>query len=226
MSTFCVTGFLHHIYIHCGLNRNQNEEHHKTWKPSDTLNFVQNQRGKGRMEEAEFFPRHAASTAPATGGCFSHPDHLLFASGLPTLTASGGKYSPRDEIRLWWLHLRSRQNVQRLVQIGSGILILLIVFVCVFTLVVTQESRTNNRSGYKTTARLKPMTGESDSGQSSSVMLSRLQNTAVVVVSPPEPVSLSEVFISVKTSAKEGYTYFEHTTCNNIFLLTRLFIFQ
>jgi hypothetical protein len=161
------------------------------------------------MEEAEFFPRHAASTA-ATGGCYSHPDHLLFTSGLPTLTAGGGKYSPRDEIRLWWLHLRSRQNVQRLVQIGSGILILLIVFVCVFTLVVTQESgaiqRTNNRSGYKTTARLKTMTGESDSGQSSSVMLSRLQNKAVVVSS--EPVSLSEVFISVKTSAKEGYTLF------------------
>jgi hypothetical protein len=162
------------------------------------------------MEEAEFFPRHAASTGTAntTGGCYSHPDHLLFTSGLPTLSASG-KYSPRDEIRLWWLHLRSRQNVQRLVQIGSGILILLIVFVCVFTLVVTQESgaiqRTNSRSGYKTTARLKPMTGDSDSGQSSSVMLSRLQNKAVVVP-PPEPVSLSEVFISVKTSAKEGYT--------------------
>jgi hypothetical protein len=182
------------------------------------------------MEEAEFFPRHAASTAATTGGCYSHPDHLLFTSGLPTLTASGGKYSPRDEIRLWWLHLRSRQNVQRLVQIGSGILILLIVFVCVFTLVVTQEShviqRTKNNSGYKTTARLKPITGESDSGQSSSVMLSRLQNKAVVV-STQEPVSLSEVFISVKTSAKEGYTYnFQHATCNGIYLpqLERLFI--
>jgi hypothetical protein len=148
------------------------------------------------MEEAELFTRHGSSS---NNCAFALPELTAY----PAAGSVSGKYAPRDQLRLWLMHLRTRQNIQRLVQIGSGLLVMLIVVVCVFTL-VTQEAqaaarRTNNNSG--ATARLKSADHHSDSDAppSSSVMLSRLQSDR-----EREPVSLSDVYISVKTSAKEG----------------------
>ena len=160
------------------------------------------------MEEAEFFTRHSSNNS----SCAFPPPELAAAYPAESNSSSGGKYAPRDQLRLWLMHLRARQNIQRIVQIGSGLLIVLIVLVCVFTLVTANKTTTTRRTNgaYKTT-RLKSggessednIGGERSSlGESKSVMLSRLRSDSMLP--PRAPLALSDVYISVKTSAKES----------------------
>lgn len=172
------------------------------------------------MEAAELFPRyhHTASSgySHAAGSGYPHTDLCALYPAAAAAAGGGNKFQPREEIRLWLLQIRSRQSIQRLVQLGSGLLVLLIVLVCIVTLLTHEATSTStprrSSGGAYPTTRLKlaesaadvdgvwssvPSAAAAASSSGDSVMLSRLVNKPL-----REPVPLSDVFISVKTSAK------------------------
>ena len=110
-------------------------------------------------------------------------------------------------------HLRG-QNLQRLIQISSGVLVLSVVIICLLTLVT--RPRLDSR-------RVKHKVVHSDPGWSQSLLVRRIQST----LPRPGPGLLSQdqIFISVKTSKQFHHsrlavilqTWFQLATSNTFF---------
>lgn len=92
------------------------------------------------------------------------------------------------------LHPRLRgPNIQRWIQISSGVLVLSVVLVCVFTLVTLPKTG-------KSSGAVKRKVIHTDPNFSQSIIYRKLQSSTVKPV--VQKMTLDDVFISVKTSKK------------------------